>query len=549
MRGNERNSNKVSSRHDSAHPAISPASRRAMGSKSISGSDAALITRAQLHPEEFFPDISNELNGSFNATTPKPTTIYSSTILQEKMTDKGRDFFTLREDKFFASHEDVSTDPFHTAVIIKNLPPQERTKTIITLNSLRNILGVNSLSEVRDLLEDDSARKEASKRGLRLLGNMYGIKGTEDDVERVIKNYAETANSVIDTIRGEELSENSGSLEMINDVASTHDPVQLLLMTFDNSYDPRIRFEAKRKIVLMFLAANIDMRENEIEVTKKQSKLDEFLTEFVFTKHDRKGQIESVYYLSAFDPETYDCTSVHVLKPDQVDPARKTYIDPESGEKKILGEHQKLIGATRRAFMYKGKNIPIRIKNPPKAAVRKVLKLIRKGVGNPAVAVDDDVRMMGIVDNYDDAYKFMAHLQNSAINAGSFMDFEGVEDTIQGGKRAESPIGNAVGNGGSSELQWIKFHARFGLPGEKPVYIEVMLHTNETYMNYEYKHRVAHREFATRRFFGDDDELATADLLFPKIHYGIEIKLGREQRLAKVRYELEKEAAGVKQSS
>lgn len=463
--------------------------------------------------------------------------VYSPTMIAGNQTTRDIGFYELREDKFFASKPDVRNDPHKTVGEIFRLPEDERGPILSTLHDIRNLLGVKSLREVDALLKDEKLQEGRIRRANELLGNMYGIPGTPEVIEKTIRSYGEIANNVINALREGELSQYKSGLEMTNDVYDCNHPVGLLLITFDNSYADQARFEAKRKLEFMRLIANIALRDREMGFSDKQTELNEFLTDNVYSQEERKGQLEAVYFLTTFDPTTYEVDSVRVLPPQAIKPD-KTYIDPETDKVKSLEPHQKLSRMPRRSFTYNGRKRPIRVGDTQKVMERKVLKLIRKGAENPAEAVDDDVRMMGIFNTYQDILDFMAHVKQRAIAAGSFMRYEQLEDTIKSGQRKEG--NNAVNNGGDKNIRWVKFHARFGLPGRRQLYAEFMLHTNETSEEYRYKRGTAHKEFTARQFFGEDDQLGVGDLLFPYKFFEIDMKVAREDRIVQVRDELER---------
>jgi len=514
--------------------------------------------------------------GSSHAVTPQPATgesrsmpdaplpgnppppiekdVYSPTMIKGNQTTKDIGFYELREDKFFATKPDVRNDAHKTVGEILRLPPDEPGLVLSTIEDLRNLLGVKSLREVAALSQDERLQKEGSRRAYELLGNMYDIPGTPEIVEKTIKNYGETANNVIDALRKAELSQYESGLEMSNDVYDCNDPIGLLLITFDNSYADQPRFEAKRKLEIMRLVANIDLRDREMKFSDRQTEFNEFLTERVYSQEERKGQLEAVYFLTTFNPETYETDSVRLLPASAakldtpyVDPETgevkklepNMYIDPETNEARKLEPNQKLTRMPRRSFTYKGRKIPINVGNAQKAMERKVLKLIRKGVENPAEAVDDDVRMMGVFNTYQDILDFRAHFKNRVIAGGSFIRYEQLEDTINGGERKETR-NNAVSNGGDKTMRWVKFHARFRSPEGRTMYVEFMLHTKETLEDYRYKRGRSHDEFTASQFFGKDDELGVGDLFFPHKFYDIDMKVAREDRIAEVRNEIER---------
>ena len=480
---------------------------------------------------------AEELNGSAVNSPLKKRKPYSPSILEEKQTAGKRDFYTLREDKFFSTLDD---DPVLKASEIWSMGPSERSRVRVTLKQLRAFLGINSLEDIQKLREDDEFRHVASQRAYRFIGVNYEIPGTPEEVEETVKDYAQVANNVISAIRARELKDYSSSVEPINDVESEHDPVQLLLIALDRTYTPRARFEAKRKFELMKLAANLDQWDREMKFDDQQSALDRFMSEHVYSTPELKGQLNDAYVLSTFDPETYDVVSVQVLQ--LGNEKERTYFDPENNQWVKINSHQKLMRIPRRTFRHNGRAIPIWSVNAPKSTESKMLKMIRKGYEDPERAIRDNVRMMGVFDTYLDVHSFVDHLQSCAIEKGSFLMIQQQEDNLKGGARTKA---SAAENGGDPHVRMFKFIGRMALPGVGPVSFEFIGHTNETLLEYRYKRGRSHEEFKDRENFGEDDEITVLDMLFPYAHYGIDMKMLRVDRIATIREELEAQYAGT----
>jgi hypothetical protein len=169
---------------------------------------------------------------------------------------------------------------------------------------------------------------------------------------------------------------------------------------------------------------------------------------------------------------------------------------------------RKLTLIKRRRFKENGREVPIYVsvrKKPPEA---KVLKLIRKKEENPAVAVDDELGLLGVLDTVAEVRLFQKHLTESAIRAGSFMTLEDISDTLGGGKHRSSSVGS------SSSTPMLKFFARMG-----GMRVEFIVHTNRSYLDYIYKKDVSHDEYEVKRLF----DSGVAELLFPREIYHLDM--------------------------
>ena len=481
--------------------------------------------------------------------------VYSPTILLGQVKNTTETYTSLREDNIFSTPDTIKQNPFKRGAEISHLPPEEILETVATLRQVRLLLGAknfidvfgNPKTGVKILSENKVQLEQRRQEAIANLAARYGLEGSIAQIESIITDYGKISNKIITELLKNELSEEESGLEMNNDISSCNDPVELILITLNNEYDPRLRFEAKRKLNLMHLVGEVNLRERLYGFSDQQTALDEFLTNWVYSQEERKGTLEDVYFLGTPDPETGEY-SVELLDPikNEVDPQNKTYKDTDTSETIIVDENQKLLKIPRRTFTHKGRKIPIYSKNPRKELERKVLKMVRKGKGNPTEAIDDDVRAMGVFDSYSDLRDFVSCLQEKAYEAGGIFTFGKIEDTVETGIRTDTT--GATKNGGDPNIRWVKFHGTLALPGKKPVVAEWQLYTNSHWMDAMYKPYRASEEFNTRRFFGDDDEIGAADLLFPYKFYKVDMKLAREAKLTLVRSNLKRFASGLRQA-
>ena len=91
--------------------------------------------------------------------------------------------------------------------------------------------------------------------------------------------YARTADAVIDQLRNKVFAPYASHIEISNEIGTTTDPVELLLTLFDDRYHRKVRFEAKRKLVLMNLAGAIEQRERETDIESRFAGFIRFLND------------------------------------------------------------------------------------------------------------------------------------------------------------------------------------------------------------------------------------------------------------------------------
>ncbi len=369
------------------------------------------------------------------------------------------------------------------------------TKYRIVRNQIFELLNVVSFTDLRELIQDEKKKKEVEKRAYALLGNMFGIDGTEREIVSTVNSYSRTADGVIRYLKNSVLANYDPYIEMTNEIDVIFSPVELLLIVFDDRYHKKARFEAKRKLILMSLAGSIDQRERETNIESNFARFLGFLNEYVWSKQLKIGELEIVYLLSSHEPENFSCTSVKV-------------VSAKEAEKLQLKKGQKLTLIKRRRFHLNGREVPIYVSIRKKSPEAKVLKLLRKGEENPAVAVDDELGLMGVVETVMDVKTFQKHLTHSASKAGSLMTLEEVSDSLAEGSHRSSSVGS------SSNTPMFKFFARLG-----GMRVEFIVHTHQSYLNYMYQKDVSHDEYEVKRIF----DTGVAELLFPRDIYYLDM--------------------------
>lgn len=416
-------------------------------------------------------------------------------------------FYLLKENGLFKTpitpHK-LSLAPFRGAT------SEELTKFRIMRAQLLSLLGITSLGEIADVKADPEMTRKTS----RLLAGTYGIEGSNDEVSSTLNVYAQTADKVIEDLRNGVLSDFQNELEMVNEVASTNNPIDLILMAFNDKYSPKARFEAKRKLTLMKLAGAIDYRERELHSEEKFGKFLKFLNENIWSPKTKIGDAQSAYLLSTHDEKDFSCVSVEVLTKEEADKIKET-------------RYQKITPIRRRTFLTKaGKEIPIYVTTRQKTQEAKILKLLRKGDEHPASAVDDDLGLMAVLNDVSDIDLFQEHLIDKGPKSGSMVSIEDVSDNLTEGAYKAENIGS------SSAIQFRKFF--IVIHGMR---VELIMNTNQSFVDYNYKRGVSHREYEVKRLL----DSGVIQLLFPEDLYGIDMKKIKSRLINKARKQIEED--------
>ncbi|MGV6859396.1 MAG: hypothetical protein ACWA5X_10510 [bacterium] len=423
-------------------------------------------------------------------------------------------FSAMRQNGPFAVNDNICIDsPFSIDkrewVRVLCADQVQTTKYRAVRSQVFNLLQIDSFAALRQLLDDAEAKQHTSDQACRLLGRLFNIDGDLWEVRTKLREFGATADAVIDYLRGKILSSYTSHVEISNEIGTTADPVELLLMVFDDRYHKKVRFEAKRKLVLMNLAGAIDQREREIGVEARFKGFIRFLDEHVWSQERKIGEHRLAYLLSEHAHEDYRCTRVQAI-------SIKEASDLE------LKPGQRLTFVKRRLFNVGSKEIPVYVSVRKKEPAAKVIKLLRKNEKNPAVAVDDELGLMAVLDSRADVTRFVDHLSKAAVRSGVLMSLEDISDTLDGGRYA------ATSTGSSGQTRMLKFFARLG-----DTRVEFIIHTNQTFLDYHFQHGISHDEYEVRRLF----DSGVAEFLFPQDIYQLDMEVTREILMTQFRKE------------
>lgn len=383
----------------------------------------------------------------------------------------------------------------------------QMTKYRAVRSQVFNLLQVESFQDIHRLLQDREARKKTSDQACQLLGRLFNIEGGTREVRTKLREFGATADAVIEYLRHRILAPYASHIEISNEIGTTADPVELLLTLYDDRYHKKVRFEAKRKLVLMNLAGAIDQRERETGIETRFKAFIRFLDEYVWSPRLKIGEHRLAYLLSEHAPEDHRCLGV------------KT-IDLEEAANLQPGPNQRLTFVKRRLFDVGSKQIPVYVSVRKKEPAAKVIKLLRKNEKNPAVAVDDELGLMAVLDSRADVTRFIDHLSRAAVRSGVLMSLEDISDTLEGGRYA------ATSTGSSGEIRMLKFFARLG-----DTRVEFIIHTNQSFLDYYYRQGVSHDEYEVRRLF----DSGVAEFLFPPDIYQLGMASIRDELMTTFR--------------
>lgn len=428
-------------------------------------------------------------------------------------------YLVLREDIHPPVKPLDQTDQEHRREFVswhRGLNPEGETLYGILRGQVFGLFGITSSVQLTSIMASPDLRRQASDRVLSQLGSVYGINGGLERIRQKFEDYGGCADTVVDFLQGYLSYEGSVKLEMANEVRAYNDPTDLLLLAFDGRWSQKARFEAKRKLLLMSLAASIDRRQREVGIENQFRRFVDWLHERVWNPQLLLGETRGAFMISTHDPQTWAClTAVQI-------------VNEEEGISFKLQPLQKKTHLPRRSFKTEtGKEVGAYVTVRDKPIETKILKMLRKGVEDPAIAVDDDTGLLVVVNNIRDARGLIGHLINQGYKSNYPIIIEDVSYTLDGGEYKGH-------HEGSPKIRMLKFFIRLA----NEMRVECIIHTPETYAEQLYMRAVSHEEYELNRLF--EPEVDVPRLLFPKKYFpNFDMEEARRQKLMQIRTTIE----------
>ena len=274
-------------------------------------------------------------------------------------------------------------------------------------------------------------------------------------------------------------------------------PVDLLELVFRPA-DPKLRFEAIRKLFHMTRMAAIDFRSVEQEEEEDFNRINNLLDQRFWS--GPRGHTTDVNFLSIHSLEGYTLMTQQDL--DEIDPALQPVTEVPADEiasarKRVLeqdpesqGYYLRLTPLQSRTFVHRGREIHAFFDPRKKSLESRANKMLRKREDDPSVAVEDRLGTMTVVRDERDVDAFLDHLIDMAISAGIILRSEGLEDSLGGRRYSARNVGS------SPRTQMLKHYLR--TLGTR---IEDVVFPIKDYLNYEFDDEIGHPELEVRRFF------------------------------------------------
>lgn len=394
----------------------------------------------------------------------------------------------------------------------------ELVQHVSDLDLICTLLKVSSPSEIVSVITDDRKKAELRGRINSKIATTFGLDGKESQKTAKIALYAQTADRFIDSyLRMGVLEPFSQRIDITEEVRGTDSVIDLLSIMFDPTYSERARFEAKRKLTLMQLAAELDMRDRRIEelsqnrAEREKRRTGEqgdpfvrFLDTHVWKTQGLRANPGQIIIVSKHKADDYSCIGTEEVTEDQLTQVAKRITNNKPQKS---GYYFRVTYLPQRTFELDGEEVPVSFSSRPKKDfLSSMAKLFRKGKYNPEAGIEDMTGWMFVVRNRNDAIDLKRHIEAAGRRNGSLVFTETTEDTSNGG------IYSAENAGSSSDLHQLKYDALIG--GRR---IEIIILDYKNYLDYYNKDGLAHEEFELTRLV----ESGAFEGLFPKSIYGI----------------------------
>lgn len=429
---------------------------------------------------------------------PSSVSEFSQTIpaLRDAHVRKRRVFRAI--DRRYLREHPESRQAFRNLVDYFETNDGDSVQYISDLDLVNVLLDVSNPSEIVPVIMDEKRKDELRKRANNKISAAFGIEGKEGQKAAKIAGFAEAADKYIDSyLRQGPLEPISEKIGITEEVRRTDNVIDLFSIVFDESYSDRARFEAKRKLTLMKLAAEMDKRNREVDINNQAlaerkrggeqgDPFVRFLDAHVWTSEKLKGDIGEVIVVSKHSLDTYACIETKEVPVEQEEEVKRSIANSKPVRK---GFYLRATLFQQRSFDDGEESIPASFDSRPrKDFLASIGKLLRKGKYNPEASIEDMTGWMFVVRNREDAISLKRRIEEAGRKSGSLAFTEDTEDTLGG------QIYSANNAGSSSELGQLKYDVLF--EGKR---MEIIILDYKNYLDYQFKDGVAHEEYELNR--------------------------------------------------
>jgi len=461
----------------------------------------------------------------------------------------GRIFMEPDDSTIQLNGPSVSENRDFSFVAVKGLRDKDRLELRITRDALlhvftdpddANLQPVNLSDILPKYKDNEPAKQKAFDRLARFMTSGYFPEGELSLKERhaLVQNAVSKANEYIAHFENQStgmLKDFVSSVGINNEVQSASNPIDLVLITLSPRASRKMRYEARRKLVLIDLALH-DMayvRQERIQQQDIEAFM-RFLGKNLW--QGGSGQTAHIEMVSEHSPMDNACTGVTFLRPQggRFDKPFSTLwfhgsssvAEEQDGMNLFLSQYHRYTAVQARVWRDDKGNLQWAVfDHREKRVIDKMIKMMRKDTKDPRI-IDDAAGFKFIVEDKRSIYTFLETLQEHAVKNGFLFSITDVSDTI------DNEDDYLSGNKGSNKkVEMVKFNILF--QGHN---IQLLLHTPRSYLDYQYRDGTGWAYYEINRAI----DSGLLDHLYPKDIYGIDFQILQKELHKTRRRELQK---------
>lgn len=357
---------------------------------------------------------------------------------------------------------------------------------------VKKVCGAENCSQAYGILkEDPEKKKEAHQRFINELCDIHELRPQEElimgalrDADGLIERIEDPRFGILGILREE--------IGVRNEIGAIKDPLDLLLLTFSPKADPALRYEARRKLVLMDLALELAHFR---EIT--EDAMDDFL-HFLNTHiwEGNLGVAQRLRIVADHSPIDNSCQRVTFIHPSQAEHFRN------------ISTYQRTVTFQMRPWGFIDDQGLVYVEHRLKDTTSLLLKMLARGTDDP-LRFDDLLGLKFVLKDRDEIDRFTRYLQEKSQGR---LVFQSPDPKYDIGKE--------------SKLEMIKIDCKFdGYP------FELQFFTIQSYLDSRFKDGIGVEEYSLRKLL----DSSAVEYLYPPDIYGIDLRDFREVLIRHVR--------------
>lgn len=382
--------------------------------------------------------------------------------------------------------------------ILNSLVQSEREEERSALQEEAEGWAAEQRLKIRFLMEDAGNWVFSGRRSEKL-----------NETNEKLQKYAMQADDLISGVIAKFFPERSSGINMTNEIRDNNDVASLLTISMDDGWDEKARFEAKRKLMLIELLAELDKAVMKQKMNNNDlSFLHDLMNRYIYDHEGKKkGAHEDRLLVARHGGDDFTNIDWRLEDIDKEQEINDSNDDPNVITMP-MGLRSLRVGNNGRS-----KKIEFMVDSRHKERDSLALKLLRKDTKNPEELLSDLNGVRFVFQSTDDILFFERELESRLKDAGYHIEFT----------RTKTAVGN------NDTLSCLKYNVNITNGDDRVHQYELQIFTVPEYLNYIYSTPHSWDEYEITRFF----ESSSSEALFPSSIY---------KKLATVRQEVAEKA-------